>query len=47
MNDIADIKTPKGFKAFTLMLKQPQYKFIENNQEINVKYYKIEKMNCL
>ena len=41
MNDIADIKTPKGF-GFTFNVGWPQYKFIENNQEINVKYYKIE-----
>ena len=39
--DIIDGKTPNGF-GFTFNVGWPQYKFIENDQGINVKFYKWE-----
>ena len=41
MMNVMDRKTPKD-SDFTFNVGWPQYKFIENNQGINVKYYKIE-----
>ena len=39
MMNVMDRKTPD---SFNFNVGWPQYKFIENNQGINVKYYKIE-----
>ena len=41
MMNVMDRKTPKD-SDFTFNVGWPQYKFIENNQGINVKYYKME-----
>ena len=39
MTDVIDRKTPPGFN---FKVGWPQYKFIENDQGIDVKYYKVE-----